>query len=143
MMRKTTWWLVCACLTVTIVGSASAQPTSEPERAVELFFSGLKTGQVDTALARIARGSVLADKQQQLKVLENQIGTALSLYGTPIAEEKVFREPMGESILRLVYLQKFEHLPLVWEFHFYRARSRWMLINIQFNDQLDLLEKDT
>lgn len=141
MLRAVKRVMVCVSLLVALGGMASAQTAGEPEQAVELFFSALKTGETGAALGRIARGSILAEQGQQLQILANQIDTALSLYGTPIGEELVFREPLGESVLRFVYLQRFDGLPLVWEFYFYRPRSRWLLINIQFEDQVSLLEK--
>lgn len=140
MARVTKWSTICLCVLIAMGGMASAQATGEPEDAVELFFSGLRAGEIGAALKRIASGSSIAEQEQQLRVLESQIATGQSLYGNPVGQELVFREPLGESVLRLVYLQKFERLPLVWEFYFYRTRSRWILINIQFQDQLDLLK---
>lgn len=122
-------------------GVATAQIAGDPEKAVELFFSGLAAGEIPAALDRLCVGSPLEAEQQQLKVLKTQIEGALPLYGALIGTEIVYREEFGSSLVRLVYLQKFERHPLVWEFYFYRARGPWMLMNIRFNDQLDLLKR--
>jgi hypothetical protein len=63
----------------------------------------------------------------------------MTLYGKILAVEKIREEHFGQSIVRLVYILKFNAVPTTWEFYFYKPKNTWFMVDITFNDQFDLL----
>jgi hypothetical protein len=60
-------------------------------------------------------------------------------FGKPVGYELVATERLGQSFVRYVYLQKFEHHALRWVFAFYRPKDVWLANSFKFDDQLDSL----
>ena len=114
----------------------------EPKQLAEQFLITLNSGNVDAAYALILKGSqIQKQKPQAVVFLKKQTGAIFSLYGQPIGIEFVKSESFGNSVVRLLYIQKTKMLPVVWEFFFYKPYNNWLLINIKFNDKTDMLLK--
>ena len=54
--------------------------------------------------------------------------------------ERVKEQSYGQSVVKLVYVLKLESHPLVWEFHFYKARTAWALARVGFDEDLRKLD---
>ena len=60
-------------------------------------------------------------------------------YGSPIGFEFISSKKVGESLLRLQYIEKTEKHALPWSFCFYRTSKGWTLNTFQWNDQFQRL----
>ena len=60
-------------------------------------------------------------------------------YGKPVGYEFVSQKRLGESLVRIVYLEKAEKHAYPWLFHFYRTRNGWVLDSFLWNDQASQL----
>jgi hypothetical protein len=60
-------------------------------------------------------------------------------FGSPLAAEFVREVRAGSSLVRYVYLQKFERHAIVWLFTFYRPADRWILSSLSFSDDLEAM----
>lgn len=107
----------------------------------EEFFANLMETRVNAAYDLLLAGSPIKDKSNAVQNLVDKTSQALIAYGKPMAVEFIRQQNYGDSIIRLVYILKYERAPLVWEFYFYQAtpKSDWSLINLRFNDEPDLL----
>jgi hypothetical protein len=69
----------------------------------------------------------------QTKSQRDQFGVR---YGKSVGYEFVGEKKVGESILRLVYIEKTAKHALPWMFLFYKAPSGWVLNSFAWNDQI-------
>ena len=121
--------------------SVSEARSETPVQMAETFFQMLQRGRISEAYDTLFKDSnIPAAKPQAVTMIKTQTASGLPLYGDIVGFEKVRKEKIGSSIVRLVYILKSEKAPTVWELYFYKAESDWFLANIVFNDQFQLLE---
>ncbi len=60
-------------------------------------------------------------------------------FGASLGKEFVREEKVGESIIRLTYLHRFEKHPMRWVFIFYRGDKGWVLNTFRFDDNIHAL----
>ena len=85
-------------------------------------------------------------KESDLNVIKTQIESKLqtieSNYGICVGYELVFNEQIGESLLKIIELQKYDKYALRWNMVFYNNGEEWKLVNISYNDNIiDLFSK--
>jgi hypothetical protein len=76
--------------------------------------------------------NVLLKSQQQ----RDELGPR---YGKTIGFEFIGQKRLGESLVRLTYIEKTERHALPWMFHFYKTRNGWVLNSFVWNDQASQL----
>lgn len=59
----------------------------------------------------------------------------LRRYGDSVGYEQVSRKKLGESMVRLIYIEKAQKHPLPWTFFFYRTPAGWLLTQVRWDDQ--------
>lgn len=57
-------------------------------------------------------------------------------FGKTISVEVAAVEEVGESLMLVLYLQKFDNHVLRWKFYFYKPRNEWVLNTFTFDDQI-------
>lgn len=60
-------------------------------------------------------------------------------FGNTIGVEFVKEEEAGNSLLRIIYIQKFEKHIMRWRFYFYKPRDSWVLNTFFTDDKLQLM----
>ena len=55
-------------------------------------------------------------------------------YGKSVGYEYIGRRKLGDSLVRLTYIEKTERQALPWMFHFYRSANGWILSSFIAND---------
>jgi len=68
----------------------------------------------------------------QAPMLENRFGKTLS-------SEYISTEKVGSSLIKILYIQKFEKHVMYWNFYFYKQKDNWMLNTFRSNDKIELL----
>jgi len=117
----------------------AGEPLS-PEDITNTFFTTLIKGDISGSYEFLFRGSSIPiDKPQAVVLLKQQTQNALSLYGKILGYEFIKEEKFGSAIVRRLYVLKSEKGPIIWEFHFYKPKESWFLINVAFNDEYNLL----
>ena len=112
---------------------------ASPDEKAQLFFKTLNSGQIEKAIDDIFKGSGMAEqKPQAITAMKSQVKVALGVYGEVIGLEKVREEKLTPSVTRIVYIQKFNNLPIIWEMMFYKPKKNWFLTQIRFHEQIDL-----
>ena len=125
--------------TVTPNASAKVADVAAPMQKAETFLSKLVAEQIGPAYDKLFAGTSIASKPQAVALLKNQTATVRSLYGKVLGYERVSSRTFGDSVVRLLYIMKYEVHPIVFEFYFYRVSREWILVKVQFNDQFSLL----
>lgn len=125
-----------------VIASFQLCQAKEPVEFTAEFFRMLEAGKVSDAYDHLFLGSQIpVQKPQAVDVLKRQTSGGLPLYGNIVGLEKIREEKIGSSIIRLVYVLKFDLAPTVWEFYFYNPKGEWFLANVMFNDQFQLLHR--
>jgi hypothetical protein len=57
-------------------------------------------------------------------------------FGKTISVEVAAIEEVGESLMLVLFLQKFEKHVLRWKFYFYKPRNEWVLNTFMFDDTI-------
>ncbi len=131
---------VLLVLAVTSNARAQAVDVAMPRQQAETFLDKVMAGKIGAAYDGIFVGSSIARSQPQaISQLKKQTAKLPSLYGPLLGYEPVSSRKFGESVVRLLYILKQAHRPIVWEFYFYRAQDDWSLVTLGFKDQLSLL----
>ena len=121
---------------------SSVVHAAEPTKQAEKFFLTLIKGDINGAYDEIFVGTgIMEAKPQAVQMLKTQTQSAFQIYGKPFAFETIHNEQLSPSLIRLVYLLKFEQLPVTWEMYFYKPRDDWKLSNITFVDQFQNISR--
>ncbi|MBO9492037.1 hypothetical protein J7384_16875 [Endozoicomonas sp. G2_1] len=73
--------------------------------------------------------ALIDQMKMQQPIIEQRFGKTISV---EIAEI----EEVGESLMLVLYLQKFDKHVLRWKFYFYKPRNEWVLNTFMFDDQI-------
>ena len=116
---------------------------NSPSEAIEMFFLGLKSGQIDAAYDGLVKGSVIADRREDVASLKDRTRNALDNFG-PISGYEVLEEKtVGNSLLRRTCISFNSDLPLRWRFYFYKTQGAWKLVDLRVDDGLVELFEET
>jgi len=80
------------------------------------------------------QGEELKGSLLQSKALRDQ---HINRYGKSIGYEFIGERKAGDSLLKLVYIEKTEKHVFPWTFFFYRASTGWTLNSFSWDDQVD------
>lgn len=71
--------------------------------------------------------------------LSNQYVNVLVQFGPAEGSEFVRRDQIGESLIRLVYLAKYERSAVRWVFLFYKTEKGWVMNDLKLDGNLHTL----
>ena len=109
---------------------------NSPSETIDMFFLGLKAGQIDAAYDGLVKGSVIADRREDVAGLKDRTRHALDNFG-PISGYEVLEEKtVGSTLLRRTCISFNSDLPLRWRFYFYKAQGTWKLVDLRVDDGL-------
>jgi hypothetical protein len=109
---------------------------NSPSDTIDMFFLGLKAGQVDAAYDGLVKGSIIADRREDVTALKDRTRRALDNFG-PISGYEVLEErTVGSTLLRRTCISFNSDLPLRWRFYFYKAQGMWKLVDLRVDDGL-------
>ncbi len=124
---------------VVCLGARSPRNEGDYRERVERFLTAVMEKKLDAAFNGLTEGSDSKERREALDTLKIRTETAVSLLGKPSGMEFIRSQTYGESVVRLVYIIKYDLGPLVWEFYFYRPQNEWKFVGIEFSDRMSLL----
>ena len=77
--------------------------------------------------------------QKALLTLQSQREAYPERFGKTVGYEFIGQRKLGESLVRLAYIEKTERRALPWLFHFYKTRAGWVLESFMCNHQASQL----
>jgi hypothetical protein len=126
-------------------GGAAPQGEDALKQATDSFMTRVTSDQADQALGDLldhywydrndltkTKASFLNQLTPEMTKMEGSLGKAL-----PKQYEFVGTKKLGKSVIRLVYIQKFENFFAPWSFTFYKAKDEFRLAGINFGDSVD------
>ena len=128
-----------AMIVILTISSVAFAYEGTPEDQIALFFKDIAAGKFTEAIDNLySSNPAMSQKQQQLTLLKQQIGTVTTLYGTFIGSENIHYEKLSPSLIRIVQVAKHEVHPVLWEFYFYKPRDNWIISQGLFVDQFQV-----
>lgn len=121
-----------------ITGTPTPTPRTadKPAEIMEAFFLALKAGQVDAGYDALVKGTIIADRTEDVTALKSRTKTALDGYGPVAGFEVVDEQTVGTSLLRRTCISLNSDLPLRWRFYFYKTGGAWRLVDLRVDDAL-------
>lgn len=109
---------------------------NSPSETIDMFFLGLKAGQIDAAYDGLVKGSVIADRREDVANLKDRTRHALDEFGPISGYELLEERTVGSTLLRRTCISFNSDLPLRWRFYFYKAEGTWKLVDLRIDDGL-------
>jgi hypothetical protein len=147
--------LLCVLLLLSALRMAPAdaqtQPPADTGREQELdarivnFFRTLAGGDSRTAFEELLRGSPLGSPSagSQSTELRNKVEELKTDFGEILNWERYEAKRIGDDIVLVRHILKYEQYPVIWTFKFYRKPSNtpsmtnpWVLIELHFDTNI-------
>jgi hypothetical protein len=134
--------IVALCMAMLLFSPAGvAAELPNPDAAVAL---------VDRIMAKVAAGDLrggmeiakpytivpVAEFDAAIGQAEMQTPVFLSRFGKSIGHELIRNDAVGQSLIQIVELQKFQKHAMVWRFIFYRGEGGWVLNSFKYADDI-------
>ncbi len=154
--RSATFWLACLTVALMIVPVHSQEPgiprdailTSLGDR-VSLFFESVSSGQTSEAFRELLAGSALVEQEDALKQLVEQTAQLATKHGRYRGAEQIGARRIGQDVVLLRYLGKYDQCPVIWSFVYYRPPAPvgataaepepWRIVSVQFHTEWERL----
>ena len=132
--------LVAMCLVASFYArAAEGLPGPKEARAfADQVMAKVAIGQLDAAIAEMKRYTIVpeAEIDASLGQFKLQLPVIAQRFGSTIGSEFVREDKVGESLLRITYLQRFDRHAMKWFFYFYRGSNGWVLNTFRFDDNV-------
>ena len=108
----------------------------ELSKSISSFFDALTRKDVAGAYEQLTRGTVIAEKAEEMSQLKSKTRQAIELFGDLQGSENVEIRYVGTRLSCVTSVSIGKRFPLRWRFYFYRADEQWKLIDIRVDDRL-------
>lgn len=92
----------------------------------------LTLGQPHAAITAEQIEALIQQVEQQKPIMDDR-------YGASVDYELIRNDTIHDSLIRAIFLHRFERHAVVWQFLWYRGKDGWVLSNISYTDQLPQL----
>jgi len=101
-------------------------------------MSKVAAGNLDSAIAEVKKYTIVPEVEidSSLGQFKLQLPVIAQRFGASVGAEFVREEKMGESLLRITYLHRFDKHAMRWMFYYYRGSQGWVLNTFRFDDNI-------
>ena len=117
---------------------------SSKDKAKELvrtIMSKVETGNTSEALDLMKPYLIIP--LSEFDVMKNQLSLQAPMieqrFGATLGVELADVQEVGESLMRVMYIQKFEKHLMRWRFYFYKPKEGWVLNTFKTDDSIQLM----
>ncbi len=107
-----------------------------PEKSIARFFAYVQRKEVDQAYDQLTRGTKIAERAEDVKLLKSKTKDALAMFGTVLGYEIVTKKNVSERLVSYTCISLGKEFPLRWRFYFYRPADAWKLVDLRVDDRL-------
>jgi hypothetical protein len=119
--------------------TAPAAEGEAPEKTIARFFGYLQRKEVDVAYDQLTRGTKIAERAEDVKMLKSKTKDALSVFGVMNGYDSIARKMVGERLVSYTFISLGKEFPLRWRFYFYKPADAWKLIDLRVDDRLSAM----
>ena len=134
---------IYVCLfTITFQATSKDLKTKDDVRAFATEVMNIVAqGKVADGLAKFKPYIIIPESEftvslEQVKLQQPMIDQR---FGQTVGVELIDIEEQGESLMLIVYIQKFEKHVMRWKMYFYKPKDKWILNTYSTDDQLQLM----
>ena len=80
--------------------------------------------------------------REAAKTSKIQRNSLKKVIGESFGYEFISEDRLGNSLIRLKYLEKAERGGIFWEFYYYKGKDGWFLSSFKWNDNIQQFFKD-
>lgn len=121
---------------VLFTGRISAQ--TKPEEMIARFFEIYKTKGSDEAIDFFFTTNKYLDKTaESAKDVKDRLKKAIDILQTYYGYEIITKKTMGESLILIECMVKYDRQPIEFSFTLYKPDKEWHFHNIKFNYKLE------
>jgi hypothetical protein len=142
-MRKLALFIIAASLSAMV----SAAGLKTPEEARDFgnnLIVAIGKGNVDDAWSMMKTNTTIPPGRIDSFAAgyNSQFVQTIKYYGPSIGMELISAELSGESVLRLIYLIKYEVTGVSWFLTFYKGRENWVLTDFNYDINMNAIFYD-
>ena len=139
---------IAGCLLASLLAATGAPvaaqalgSTAELRRATDQVMELVGKGDLEAGLKLLRPRSTIPEGEFDAMEAQTRLQQPVMTqrFGDKIGTEFLREERVGDSLVRLTYLDKFERRAMRWVFYAYKGRQGWMIDNFRFDDQVLLL----
>ena len=134
------WSLSLSLILITAV-TAAAQET--PESLVDKFFDTYLSQGTSAALDEFYATNTWMDRNRDAtEKLKSQFANLPSLVGDYYGRDLIVKKTLGESLVLISYLVKYDRQPIRFTFQLYKPKDVWLAYSFSYDDSFgDELEE--
>lgn len=123
---------------------SNADMLKDKEAAKDLALSVMKhigKGNVESGLKLMKPYLIIPDHEFEgaLNTFRMQAPAIEQRFGKTLGMEFSHIQEVGESLMLVMYIQKFENHMMRWKFYFYKPNDSWVLNTFNTDDQIQLM----
>lgn len=130
------------CLSLGLVASLVYADTLSDPKAVRAFsdqvMAKVGASDLDAAIKMMKPFTIVPEAEIDASVgqFKLQLPAIRQRFGSNIGTEFVREDKVGDSLLRITYLHRFDKHAMRWVFYFYRGSKGWVLNTFRFDDNI-------
>ena len=119
--------------------------TLKSEKELQTLVKEIMTdiGKGETAKGLDLMAPYLVIPQNEFEVTKKQILIQAPLlqeqFGRSLSTEYIRTDKVGSSLIRVIYLQKYEKKVMSWTFYFYKPKDQWVLNAFKSDENLEVI----
>jgi len=138
--------LISCFLFIAFCSSIQADTLKDKEAARELakkVMEKIADGDTEGGVSLVKPYFIIPDHEfaGMLNSIRMQAPAIEQRFGKTIGTEFVALEEAGDSLMLIMYMQKFEKHVMRWKFYFYKPNDAWVLNTFNTDDQIQLMFK--
>lgn len=133
--------LFTAMLLTVASGSHAFETVASPQDAramTDQVMAKVAANELDDVAQTLKSYTNAPDAEAEVAASIGQLKLQRSLiaqrFGSSLGAEFVRQEKIGDSLLRITHLHRFERHAMRWSFHFYRTNKGWVLSTFSYDD---------
>lgn len=131
--------LLIALLIPTTLSARDFNSNADIREFTDKVMKQVSSGDLNGGLSLISDAYTIVPKAE-LEALKGQamlqVPVMESRFGKNIGYEFLSESSAGKSVLKFVYLQKFEKHAIVWHFVFYKPKDKWLMNSFNYSDSI-------
>jgi hypothetical protein len=141
-MRTMAVVLLASLLATSALADQKGLETMVQMRAVtDQIMTKVGTGDLEGGLGLMQPLTVIPTSEFEAAVGQVKLQAPMyaQRFGPQTGSEFIKEDKVGDSLVRLTYIAKFEHHAMRWQFYCYHARAGWVIDTFRFDDQIQAL----
>ena len=121
-----------------LISISNIHAQSTAEEITEKFFIEFETSPekaIDYAFS--TNPWIIERNKDGIETVKNKLSNSLALVGEYHGFEKIVERKVGENLVLISFMVKYDRQPIRFNFVLYRPKDQWRVQNFKFDDNID------